>query len=299
MYLSILFISAPILAANNRGETDGNGQTLQKVNTSDDTRSVLSGYSIKRSMRDNMQMAGAPVWRYTMDDFDDNIPAGYKYQNQEGVLVPTMLEATPTDPSDFVDTLLFGYMTAAKGTYNKYATKRKGQVSVSPALSTTPWTGDVAFSQGLKASQSDETKKADGKGPDLALFTCERHYTRYQFTVTVNLGNLKGKKNATEAVQHLIESLRSLQVGGNHASNASEIIPDVLAWRFHKVPGTGNLYLGAGLNHEPGEAIDLSALKKRAVTHGFVVNIAGTPEKSIDQGINEILKDALEVVGLS
>lgn len=278
-YLSILIVSTPILAANNRGENSGNGQTLQKVRTTRDTRTVLSGYAIKRAIRDHMQKAGANVWRETLDNFDPQVPAGYVYKKNEGGTSTDMVEAIPETAATYDDTILFGYMVAGKDVKDEYAGKQRAQVSVSPALSTTAWGLDVGFALGLKAKSGK-----DDMGPDLAPFTYERHYTRYQYTVTINLGGLSENP---EAVRYLINALRGLQVGGNHASNASEVIPEVLAYRFHDEPGTGGLYLGAGLDFDPNDSVDLTALQDRLDNLGITnVEYAGL-------GYNTTVADAL------
>jgi len=269
MYLTLLVVTNPVLASNNRGENEGNLQTLQKVRTREGMRTVLSGYAIKRAIRDAMQANGAKMWRRSVDPDQVN-RAGYIYGENDS---PTLAGAEPKAPEGY-DDVVFGYMSAPKGKAED-AVKRAGCVEVSAALSTTPYDGDMAFVQGLKAAT-----------PDLAPFSHERHYTRYQFTLTMNLGDLAGQPTS---LPYLLDSLRFLRVGGSHASNASELSPAVLAWRFHKAPGRGGLHLGAGLDFLPDESVDLTPLRTRCVDLGLDLNVAG-------QGADMTIAKALDAI---
>lgn len=281
MYLSLMIISRPMLAANNRGENSGNAQTLQKVSTRNDRRTVLSGISIRRAMRVHMQKNGASMWRETLDDMNTEFPAGYVYRKGD-TSSNDMNAVVPESPSDFDDTIAFGYMVAPKGS-EKGANRHRSQVSVSDALSTTPWDGDTAFAQGLKA------------GGELNPFSFERHYTRYQFTVNMNLTGLAERP---QALPYIIQSLKGLQVGGNHAGHASDVIPEFIVWRFHKEPGTGGLYLAGGLDFEPNKPIDPTGIVVNLKSLGLTdYQMAGTgQEMSISQALEVIETDAVALL---
>lgn len=279
MYLTILFVSNPVLAANNRGEGEGNLQTLQKVNTPRGQRTMLSGYSIKRAIRHSMQCQGARMYRKVVEPTEDN-PAGYTYGDNNS---PTMADATPNTPQGYDDGA-FGYMAAPKGTLAQ-ASKIVGAVEVSPALSTTLYQHDTRFTQGLKAAE-----------PHLSPFSSEIHYTRYQYTVTANIPDAKKKGFNFEL---FLKALLYLCVGGNHSSNASEVSPEVMAYRFHKAPGRGGLYLGAGIDFAPDEAVTLTPLQARCASLGINdYKVAGTGcDTNVPDALDDILAEIQKVLG--
>lgn len=275
MYLTLLIISNPLVASNNRGENEGNMQTLQKLKTREGMRTILSGYAIKRAIRDSMQAGGAAMWRKVLDNPKDN-PAGYGYGPKDAA---AMVDAVPKLPTDYDDTICFGYMIAKKGE-SEDAAKQRGNVEVSNAVSTTPYDGDTTFTQGLKAK--------DGQ---LAPFASEKHYTRYQYTLTANLRTLAARE---KALGFCLRALLSLRVGGSHASNASEVTPAVLVWRFHDAPGRGGLYLGAGVDFLPDAPVDLAPLGVHCTNLGVTdYTVAGIGMKlSVAEGVEAIIREA-------
>lgn len=264
-YLSIWILTRPVLAANARGESPSNRQTLQLVSTAQGVRTVISGYALRYAIRAAMEDAGASMWRSRRQS---ESASGYGYGPANE---PAMVDALPDDRYDFDDTALFGYMCAPKA---KEATvKVRSAVTVSAALSTTSFGGDYAFVQGLKQ---------DGT---LNPFSHERHLTRYTFTVGVNLGDLAGRK---DALAHMLAALPSLQVGGNHAANASTVHPEVVCWRFHQVPGQGGMYVPQFTHHVEGE-VSIEALERQANDLGFEFESGGHAVRA-DRGVRDALK---------
>ena len=247
MYLTVLIVSNPVLAANNKGEGTGNIQTLQQITTPTGTRTVLSGVAIKRAMRDNMLANDAPMWRQNDNSDPIKNPAGYAYGKNKS---PAMIGAEPKSPIGYADEQ-FGFMIAPKGKAEQIM-KKKGVCEVSTAISTTNYTGDFAFGQGLKADK-----------PQLNPFQSERHFTRYQYTVTWDLS--KVDKKSFEAAA---SSLRCLAVGGSHSSNATEITPDSIIWSFHKAPGRAGLHCGIQATFPPDEDLNLDSIYDKALQIG-------------------------------
>lgn len=243
MFLTILIVSNPTIAANNRGEGVGNLQTLQRVTTSTGSRTVLSGAALKRAVRDNMLASGANMWRRNDPDNPVTNPAGYVYGANNA---PAMANANPPSPQGFDDDL-FGFMKAEKDKGEQVA-KAKGFVEFSMALSTTEDPGDVAFNLGLKA-----------KEPQPNPFGLERHFTRYQYTVTADLAKVR-----KESLSYVLRALKSLAVGGNHSSNASEITPDAVVFALHKCPGRAGLQCGMADTFLPDVEIDVTPIVERA-----------------------------------
>jgi len=269
MNLTILIISNPVLAANNRGEGTGNLQTLQQITTPTGMRTVLSGVAIKRALRDAMIANGARLWRRNDNSDPVGNPAGYIYGDNGS---PSMSKAEPPSPMGYADEQ-FGFMIAEKGK-GEQVSKQKGFCEVSTAVSTTNYDGDVAFVQGLKA-----------KDPQLNPFQAERHYTRYQYTVTWDLSNVD-----EESFKQALFSLRSLAVGGSHSSNATEITPDQVLWCIHKAPGRAGLQVGIGEVFAPDEPVDLSVIKQRAEEIG--VSESGISQFSRGMGFAQVFEAA-------
>lgn len=275
-YMTMLFITRPLLAANNRGENNGTNQTLQVIETRGSSRTVISGYSIRYAIRENINAEGGKCWR--VPDPDPTNPSGFLYHNKEGELVRDKIAAVPDDYFDWDDTALFGDMGIKGKDVNA---KRCGAVKVSVAISTTPWDGNTAFVRGLK--------QEDGK---LNPFSCERHFTRYQFTSTISFRDLRERP---EAVGLFVDGLRNIQAGGNHSSNATDLIPDLIIWRTHNRPGTGGLYLAGGLDYDPNEPVDPNGIIEDLHNLGHTnYRMAGKGhEMTIHEGLNSIKADAL------
>lgn len=301
MYLSILCVTDPILACNNRDEGHGNVQTLHKIQTVEGARTYLSGYAIKWQVRAILAANGSEVWRHVLPEYDPEIPAGYVYGPNKS---PCMTGAPPESASVYDDTELFGFMIAdgdsdsgetessvavvpeTKGKGKKAEPKAKGKVDkrrsavdITDAISTSIWDGDQSFSQGLKAAESK-----------LNPFMTQQHYTRYQYVVSVNLSRL----TRPGLLERFLNTLLCLQVGGNQASHATELTPSIWAWRLHKTPGLGGLYQGVGMNADAHVPVDLTPLFNKLTNLGLTCQVAGQGQKTtIVQAIADIL-DAVE-----
>lgn len=112
-YLTLLYISQPMLASNARGEgLGGNGQTLQQVNVINGTLTVMSGYAVRYALRAAMECLGSEMWRKhnatpTASGF------GYGPDNVHSMLLGC--PETVADAYKYDDLSLFGIMVAASG----------------------------------------------------------------------------------------------------------------------------------------------------------------------------------------
>lgn len=279
-YLSILFVSEPVLAANNRGENNGNVQTLQTFQTKRGDRTLLSGGALRYAQRTVLQDRGLKVWRRVVPTSPDN-PVGLVYGDNAS---PTMAKAQPKTPEGFVDAS-YGWMIATKGKADE-AYKRASDISVSAATSGSSYQGSKTFRQGHSA---DAGKSGT---PVLAPFQQEQHWTRYQFLMTVNLDEVP-----LTTLEPLLGSLKGLQVGGNHGGSLTELIPALLVWRFHKVRGQSGLYLGLGIDFSADETVNLTPLHQRAANLGYTFDIAGLgQEMTVAKALDQMLEVAGEAV---
>lgn len=286
MYLSMLIITAPVLAANARGEGGGNGQTLQKVSTPHGTYTLLSGQSIRRAIRENLQAMGAKLWRKSRAIPESITGYGYGPNNDK----IAMVDVIPENPEQYDDTILFGYMIAQKAKEDGEGThKCKAALDVTTALSLTPYAGDAFFGQGLNY---DKNKTQDMLLP----YHMEQHYTRYAIGLTVNLNDLRKRPGAFKL---LIEAIsHGLKVGGNHSAHLSNYDADTVLWRFHKTPSAEGLLTAL----RPGDVediqnLDLTPAFERLKGKDFRVAGVGDPEgRTAAQGFETILADGEALV---
>lgn len=282
MYLSIVEITNPVVASNNRGEGSGNVIPLQKVTTPSHSYTVLSGYSIKAAGRVSMEARGANVWRKKVEPTPEN-PSGYVYGDNNSI---TMAKAKPPTPAGF-DDAPNGWLLTEKGV-PKEAQKKTSPFEVSIGISTTPFHHDKAFVQGRLPDK-----------PAINPFSEERHFTRYMMYLTMNLDDDAFQKGN---FPYYIEALRFLRVGGGHGSGATEISPAVLIWRFHRAPGRGGLYQ-IGPVFSPDEEIDLTPLtvayKDRDITDYKVAGrYKNRPEDTMSVGdaLVSMTKEGVEYI---
>lgn len=207
-------------AANNRGETEGNITTLQKLMWNDDVHTTVSAEAIRWAVRYRWQTEGLPVRRKWDDDADD-------YD-----------ESTNFDPTEHIDDDVMGFMLAegakvegnpaersgrAKGT----TTKRRGVLEVTRAISLSPFGGDITFN--AKAGEKGST----------SLYGTEVHATRYQYGFALTPDRLKKKSRATQAL-HAMVALG--EVGGNHSRFLFDFSPEALVLRWTDDPSPRMLY---------------------------------------------------------
>lgn len=296
-YLTMLTVSRALLASNARGEGEGNTQTLQHITVDNRDHTILTGYSMRRGMRQGLLDNDSPMWR--KHNAVPESPSGYGYGPNNS---STMKDALPSDPRDYVDTSLFGLMAALKGILLKF----RSQAQVSAAISTVPYYGDVAFGQGPSDGKDDgggedeAPKKGKGKGKvkapgaGLALFHYEQHYTRYAFTITLNLQEMK-KAGTLVHLKHLLNVLTEIQVGGSQAANAASIIPEAILWTFHKSSGKGGLQVGIDkLRGSASEPINLAPIAKSMADVGATYEVCGNSvcDITIVEGLRRIWEQA-------
>lgn len=272
-FLSVFFLSKPILAANARGEGFLNTLTLQKISSLEGTRTVINGVAIRYAMRSFMEASGAEMFRH--HDDGEGSRSGFSYGPDR---VASKEQCIPESQGQYADLALFGDMMTPK---NTEAHVYRSPLSMSPAISTTPYNNDTYYMRGLKP---------DGQTNPV---TGERHFTRYQLAFSIDLGRVKDiGGQAMEGVRLVLESLLGLQIGGSHSSNASELVPEVLAWRFHNRPGLGGMYV-PNLNVPVEGEMNLKGLEDQASNLGFEYLFAGTGSTlSVRQGVDTIWKEA-------
>ena len=222
------------IAANNRGENQGNVTTLQRLAWKNSLRTTVSAEAIRWAIRYQWQFLGEDVNRKWDDDKNEN------YRVQEGVF----------DPEIYIDDDVLGYMDAkaatedinndgvpessdtkptGKGSKAKAKLKkgesiaRRGVLEVTRAISLTADTGDLFFGS------------TSGKKDRKSIHQTEAHATRYQYGFAMTPHRLK----VANRVISVLDALASLGgVAGNHARFLYDFSPEsiVLRWTHDFAP---------------------------------------------------------------
>lgn len=222
------------IAANNRGENQGNVTTLQRLAWKNSLRTTVSAEAIRWAIRYQWQFLGEDVNRKWDDDKNEN------YRVQEGVF----------DPEIYIDDDVLGYMDAkaatedinndgvpessdtkptAKGGKGKAKLKpggsisRRGVLEITRAISLTADTGDLFFGS------------TSGKKDRKSIHQTEAHATRYQYGFAMTPHRLK----VANRVISVLDALASLGgVAGNHARFLYDFSPEsiVLRWTHDFAP---------------------------------------------------------------
>jgi CRISPR-associated protein Cst2 len=205
-------------AANNRGETEGNITTLQKLLWKDEVHTTVSAEAIRWALRYYWQTSGNgyEVNRRWDDDKNDNVWQNTNFDDEvyidDDVLGFMKAEGAKEEASD--EPKAKGKKAAKpKGT----TTAKRGVLEVSRAVSLTPYTGDLTFNA------------ASGQKNRTSLYGTEVHATRYQYGFALTPERLKDKCR----VIAVLEGLSSLGgVAGNHARFLYDFSPESLILRW-------------------------------------------------------------------
>lgn len=206
-------------AANNRGETEGNITTLQKLLWNGNVHTTVSSEAIRWALRYFWQTNGIDVNRHWADEKDDHI---WKDETWTGW--------SDDKGETYIDDDLLGYMKAegGKAEGEKGSTsKRRGVFEISRAISTTPYAGDISFNarSGVKGRTS--------------LYGTEIHATRYQYGFSLTPERLREKKRCLSALDGIS---RLGEVAGNHSRFLYDFSPESIVLRISEDPAPRILY---------------------------------------------------------
>lgn len=216
-------------AANNRGETEGNITTLQKLIWHGQVHSTVSAEAIRFALRRLLAKAeengtnrswneDERVNEWQDDDFEGwNEASGLTY----------------------IDDDLLGFMKAEAAKEENTpgsANVRRAVLEVTRAVSITPWSGDVTFNAASPKATASAAKKGDNNP---VPYGTELHATRYQFGVALTPERLRERARAARAIQ-AVSSLRT--VAGNHGRFLFDFSPDSIVLRITDDPAPRLLY---------------------------------------------------------
>lgn len=230
--------------SNNRGENEGNTNTLQKVIRNGDLYTTVSAESIRYALRDGWQRDGLDVNRRTADH------RKVKYGD------PDFKEW-----AKYIDDDVLGFMHAKEETVS-----RRAPLEVTRALSITPWTGEVMHN--FATAGSNAAVSADNPIP----YSVEVHHTRYQFGFALTPDFLGKESNVVESkhseqvrqerVEAVLKGLINLKsVGGAHARYFADYSPEIVVLRVTTDPAPRMLYCFD--QEEEGGEIDVHRLTRK------------------------------------
>ena len=216
-------ITANGIAANNRGENEGNITTLQKVLWNDQVHTTVSSEAIRWAIRYYWQTTGQEVNRVWNDETEDHEwrDDHFSTWSQKG-------------KKTFIDDDVLGFMLAegakkegGSGKGKGTTEKRRGVLEIARAVSTTPFAGDLTFN--AKSGEKGRT----------SLYGAEVHATRYQFGFAFTPERLKDKSRAP----HVLDALANLgEVAGNHSRFLFDFSPESVVLRVTDDPAPRILY---------------------------------------------------------
>lgn len=215
------------IAANNRGENEGNTTTLQKILWHGDVHSTVSAEAIRWAIRADWQRRGLAVNRRWQEETrrhawqDPDFEQEGKPYADDDVLGYMSAQAAKEEASD--DT---GADAARpRGRQRGKTLVRRSRFEATRAISLSPWPGDVVFNvAGVGATPSASTK-----GDFPVPYSGEVHATRYQYGFALTPEHLHDRQRALALVDALIDLA---EVAGNHARYLYDFAPDAVIFRW-------------------------------------------------------------------
>ncbi len=276
------FVTANGTAANNRGVTEGNITTLQKLLWNGRVHTTVSAEAIRFALR--RRLAEADECNRTFDEDE-------RRNEWRDAAFTTWTEKSKKAP--YVDDDLLGFMSAeaaseerAKGTTKV----RRAVLEVTRAVSLTQWSGDVTFN----AASPDATPSAQKQGSFPVPYGTEMHATRFQYGIAMTPNRLRVPGRAALALRSLC-ALGS--VAGNHGRFLFDFSPESAVFRITDDPAPRILY---SFSPGDGDAIAIPDLlrkvaagdvkAKELIIGGIIVDSMGEKNRATLAGGGAVLK---------
>jgi CRISPR-associated protein Cst2 len=235
-------------ASNNRGVTEGNTTTLQKLVWNGAVHTCVSAEAIRFALRRALGEVEPCNRRYNEE---------LRRNEWQDPSFERWTEKSKDKP--FIDDDLLGYMMAegAKEENEKGTAKvRRAVLEVCRAVSMTPWAGDVTFNAASPGATPSAAKKG-AKDANPVPYSTELHATRYQFGVSMTPARLRVKERAC----HALRALSSLSdVAGNQGRFLYDFSPDSIVFRVTHDPAPRLLY---GFNTVEGGRVGFNEIVRR------------------------------------
>lgn len=245
------------IANNNRGETEGNTTTLQKLIWYGQPHTSVSAEAIRFGLRRRL---------YEQQAKDENgHPSSLHRWWDEANRVNSWRDYDSGTISfenwrNYIDDDLLGYMATEEASEEGgrgSANVRRAVLEMTRAISLTPWNGDVVFNA---ASPRATPAAARGEGDNPVPYAAEIHATRYQYGLAMTPEHLNDPTRAVVALQ----SLATLgEVAGNQARFLFDFSPDSIILRLTDDPAPRLLYCFE--TKDDGRTVGLTDEFKRCV----------------------------------
>jgi CRISPR-associated protein Cst2 len=227
------------VAANNRGETEGNTTTLQKLVWRGAVHTTVSAEAIRAAIRRRWQEEGLPVNRTWVDETrshtwqDEHFGDGGRSFIDDDVLgfMSARAAAQEANPEEATEPAGGRQRRRARGTTDA----RRARLEVTRAVSIDPWPGDVTFN----AASPGATPTASRTGQDPVPYAAEIHSTRYQYGFALTPDDLHRRERALAVLDAIAKLSR---VAGNHARFLFDFSPESLVLRWTDDPAPRLLY---------------------------------------------------------
>ena len=206
------------VAANNRGETEGNRTTLPKVFWGDRLHVAVSAEAIRWAMRYFWQNTGCEVNRVW-----DEEEQTFNFIDQD------------FDSEKYIDDDVMGYMYAKKGKGNT-ANKRRGALEVTRAVSLqTADKIEITFNSISRDKGKTGGKDEAAEKARTSIYSTESITTRFQYGMAITPERLEDKTRITQVVEAIT---KLSNVGGNHGRFLYDFSPEsvIFRWTHHPVP---------------------------------------------------------------
>lgn len=252
-------VTAPGVAANNRGETEGHITTLQKLLWNGEVHTTVSAEAIRWAIRYQWQQRGFPVNRSW-----DEAAAQHRWQD------PTFASWGADSAEVPIDDDVLGFMSARSGAEEGNpaeatastgrgrrprgrVSKRRAPLEIARAVSLTPYAGDITFN----AAGVGATPSASRTGQDPVPYGTEVHATRYQYGFALTPEALRVPTRAKQVVDAVVELP---EVAGNHARFLFDFSPEVVVFRWTQDFAPRMLY---GFSPCPDGGVSLETVLRR------------------------------------
>ena len=230
-------------AANNRGETDGNVTTLQKLLWHGQVHTTVSAEAVRFALRRRLASVEQPNRNWD-EESRTNMWRDHQFKGW-----------AKDDGETYIDDDLLGYMTAEAAKEEGKAGSanvRRAVLEMTRAVSMLPWSGDVTFN----AASPGATPSAAKRGNNPVPYGTEIHATRYQYGVALTPDRLRKRHRAAAAVTALCELA---EVAGNHGRFLFDFSPESVVFRLTNDPAPRVLYVF----EQKGEMVDAPSLLSR------------------------------------
>lgn len=219
-----LIVTPHGIAANNRGETEGNITTLQKILWKGEVHTTVSAEAIRWAIRWHWQRQKGKLNRQWNDDASRHEWQDAEFKEWEKYIDDDVLgfmsaKAAPEEANE-AETVK-GKKKRTRGTCDK----RRARLEVTRAISLTPFAGDITFN----AASVGATPSASSTGKDPVPYGTEVHATRYQYGFALTPEELHDKKRALDVVDGIVSLSK---VAGNQARFLFDFSPESIIFRF-------------------------------------------------------------------